>query len=474
MVFAQLAAASIGPFRADDWINLERGAVAWSSDWRVIWTSLNPFTLYRPLVDLWHGAMLRAFGLEPRPMIGALIALLLLQSWLLARLVRARGGTRETAALAFALAWAQPNATSWTTLWVSNVTGSLMTTFALLAMLLHHRAVRHAARGRAPWDSIASMLLAFLVAALCKEESVLLVGATGAMELARFSSLGPRARRGAIVSAIALAVVTGAYVVFRTQVVPTPQVGETRYHLQLGSHVARNVAFFALHLGALPATALVATALFARTAFAPAARTGESWALARRELSAGVAWAVIALLLYLPIGGRPAYGYLYAPSLAVAYATAHALGWAWRTRGRSPLPVALAHATLALVLTGAALAGIGWPRYRTLTAEAFERLDREWPTPPPNARALVLDVGERETFSGRTLYNLVFDGAIGSALRLHYRRPDLDAVTLYGAEARTALQRREPAADAAFEARGGRLVRIAWPAPAARAERNAR
>lgn len=472
MVLAQLAAAAVGPFRADDWINLERGAIAWSSEWRTIWTSLNPFTLYRPIVDLWHGAMLRTFGLEPRPMLVALIALLLLQSWMLARLVRARGGSRETAALAAALAWAQPNATSWTTLWVSNVTGSLMTTFVLLALLLHHRAVRQSSRGRSPGVSIVGMLVAFVVAALCKEESVLVVGILGALELARLPRLGPRARRGAIVSALSLTAVTAGYVLFRTQVVPTPQEGDTRYHLQVGAHVLRNLAFFALHLGALPATSLVATALFARAAFGSAERVGDRWDHASREVLAGVAWAVTALLLYLPIGGRPAYGYLYAPSLAIAYATAHALGWAWSTRGRSPVPVALAHAALALALTGVALAGIGWPRYRALTTAAFARLDRDWPAPPAGARALVLDIGERETFSGRTLYNLVFDGAMGSAIRLHYGRPDLDAVTLYGADARAARERGEPAADAVFEAREGRLVRIAWPPPAARAERN--
>lgn len=477
LALVQLVAATRGPFRADDWINLERGALAWSSEWRTVWTGLNPFTLYRPLVDVWHGAMLNLFGLEARPMIGAMVALLLLQSWLLSRLVRARGGSRTTAALAMALAWAQPNATSWTTLWVSNVTGSLMITFGLLVLLLHHRAVRLAERGAASWPTLIAMVFAFVAAALCKEEAILLAPIVGVLEAWRLRNLGARGRRAAMASGAVLAVIAGAYVVFRTQILPTPQEGASRYHLQLGGHVIRNAAFFALHLGALPAAALALTALLRRDAFARERRADATWAHTRDALSAGACWTVVALLLYLPIGGRPAYGYLYAPSFAVAFAVAHGLTWAWapaRAPRSSPvMPVAF-HAGLALALTAAGLIGIGWPRYRELTRDAFAVLDRELPSPPRGARVVFLDLGERETFSGRTLFNLVFDGATGPALRLHYGRPDLEGITLHGAAARAARASRSPAADAAFEAREGRLVRIAWPGPEPRADRNAR
>jgi hypothetical protein len=473
---AQVAALTRGSFRADDWINLERGALATSAAWREVWTGLNPFTLYRPLVDVWHGTMLRLFGLEAPPMMAVLVALLLLQSWMLARLVRARGGSHAAAALAMAAVWAQPNATTWTTLWVSNATGSLMTTCTLAALLLHHRAVRVAARGGNPAASIAGALVALVAGALCKEEMVLLVPALAALEAARWPRLAPRERRAAVASWAAIAVIGAAYAVFRTQVMPTPQTGATRYTLALGTHTLRNAAFFAAHLAALPATALVLARVFFPGAFAREARRGESWARAREGMLAGVAWSAIALALYLPIQGRPAYGYLYAPAFGVAFAVAHGLAWAGSTataaRRTAAWPLA-AHAGLALALTAAGLAGVGWPRYRAIAAEAFATFDRELPSPPPRARLVFLDPGAAETVSGRSLFNLVFSAAAVHALRLHTGRADLEGVTLHGPAAAAARASGQPPADAAFVAERGRIVRIAWPAPPDRAERTA-
>ncbi len=474
LVVVQLAATTRGPFRADDWINLEQGARAWSPAWRDTWTQLNPFTLYRPLVDVWHGMMLRLFGLNARPMLVVMVGWLVLQSWLLARLVRARGGSREAALLASAAVWAQPNTYAWTTLWVSNVTGSLLTTFSLLALLLHHRAVRVAGRGASPAPTIAALVPVFLASALCKEETVLLVPIVAVLEATRWHRLSGRERRGAIASFVVLGAIAAAYTVFRTQVLPTPQEGASRYHLVLGANVLRNVAFDVVHLGALPATTFALAWLMFPAARPAAARTGESWARAREALLAGFGWAAVGLTLYLPIQGRPAYGYLYAPAFGIAFAVAHVLAWAAAaapSRRRSPVTPIAVHAALALALTATGLVGIGWHRYRGLRRALITVVDRELPAPAPGTRLLFLDLGRGETFSGRSLFNLVFDDATGPLLRLHHPDWRVESRVLRGEAAERVARTGDPWADVVFEARQGRIVRIANPARAGRADR---
>jgi hypothetical protein len=177
------------------------GRWAGAEGFRAIWSGLNPFTLYRPLVDLWHGAMLAVFGLNATPMLVMMVLLLLAQTALLARLTRERGGNALAGALAAAAMWMQANTFTWTTQWVSNVTGSLLALFSLLALVQHHRAVRAASRGRSALPAMAAMLASFVAGALCKEEIVLLPAALAALELARWRRLtrrsgAPRSRRG--------------------------------------------------------------------------------------------------------------------------------------------------------------------------------------------------------------------------------------------------------------------------------------
>ena len=462
----QLAGAWLGSFRADDWLNLEQGARALTPEgWRPTWTRLNAFTLYRPLVDLWHGALLRTFGLRSAPMMALLVALLGLHTFLLARLARARGASRETALLIAFAAWAQVNTYTWTTLWVSNATGSLMATFALLALLLHHRGVRLAGQGRleAAGFATAGAAGAFLLGALCKEEIVLLVPALAVMELLRSERLRPSERHTSAGSIGLMAVACAGYLYFRTQILPTPQIGGSRYHLALGTHILKNLAFFTAHLGALPAVALLVSLVLAR-----GRRMGAAALQLPRESLVGAAWAVIATLLYLPIQGQPAYGYLYLPALAVAYAVGSALGALWPSGERgSPAPAILAaHALLALLLTSAGLVAIGWPRYRGLVAEIGQTLQRELPDPAPGAEMVFLDAGApSETPRGRTLFNMVLDDATGSYLRLLYRREDVFGRVVHGAAAQ-AGEKLPPPAAAVFVARLGRIVRIARAGPA--------
>jgi hypothetical protein len=435
------AATALGGFRADDWINLERGRWAWTAAGaHDIWTSLNPFTLYRPLVDLWHGLMLRLFGLNTPPMLLVLSALLLAQSLLLGRLVREHGGSRNAAMLATVAVWCQPNAYAWTALWVSNATGSLMATFSLAALLLFARAARHGARGRNMLPSLVAMTLTFLAGALCKEEIVLLPGAVFALEWLRWPQRDARERRARIIAWVTLVAVTGAYTIFRTHILPTPQMGENRYHLRLGMHVFHNIGFFLQHLGAMPLVTLVLARFWVPAAFRSQTRSGGAWTLARTGMLSGAGWAVAASLLYLPISGRPAYGYLYIPAFGVAYALAFALDFASQaaaaagSRRTVVAPLAV-HAVLASALCAAGLIGIAWHRYPQLAADAEARLLSEHPSPPRGARMVFLDCGTpaRETFAGRTIFNLVFDDASGSFLRLVYDRDDLDAVIVHGA-----------------------------------------
>lgn len=462
----QFAGAAIGSFRADDWINLERGLWATTPEGaREVWTRLNPFTLYRPLVDLWHGAMMRVFGLDAPPMLAMMVLLTIAQTFLLARLARERGGDRTAAAFAAAALWAQVNTYAWTTQWVSNVTGSLLALFSLLALVQHHRAVRAAARGRSPVPAIAAMALAFLAGALCKEEIVLLPAGLAALEWARRERLSERERRTALASWLTLSVVAAVYLYFRTQVLPTPQVGETRYHLTIGPHILLSIAFFAVHLGALPALAWAVT----RVAW-PGAHAREVWETpegrtARHEALAALVWSASATLLYLPISGRPAYGYYYLPAFAVALAVgrmlAHAAAHARPGRAGAAATLA-AHFVLALALTATGLVLGEWHTYRARTLAVWATLDREWPSPPERARFVFLDSSGAETFVGRSIFNLVFDGATGSMLRLHYGRTDIDGRTMYGPE-RASLAALPDSVTAVYRTRLGSIERVVNP-----------
>lgn len=432
IVLLQLLACTLGSLRADDWVNLERGRIVFSPEWRTIWTTLNPFTLYRPLVDVWHGSMLALFGLEPRPMLAALVGVLLLQSVLLARIVRELGGSRETAALAALAVWVQANTYSWTTLWVSNVTGSLMTLFSLLTLWLMVRAVRIGAQGRGFAWSLAAIDLALIAAALCKEEAVLLPGIAMALAASRWRHAPAAERRTWMTVLGSVLAVAAAYALFRTQMLPTPQAGENRYHLRLGAHVLRNLAFFAVHLGALPVVALAIARATLPMAFAREAREQPEWRGARDAMLAGLAWAAIACTLYLPISGRPAYGYLYAPAFGIAFAVGHGLGFAALVQARlaqarSAVTPLVIHACLAIALTAFGLAANGWHRFGEIQREAVATLRRLEPAPPPGTLFVFLDPGRKETLSGRSLFSLVFDGTTASMLRLTYGRPDLQS-----------------------------------------------
>lgn len=468
----QLAGAEIGAFRADDWTNLERGRWALTPEGlRGIWTGLNPFTLYRPLVDLWHGALMQLFGLNASPMLAMMALLLLAQSWLLARLVRERGGSRLAAALAAAAMWTQANAYTWTTQWVSNVTGSLLALFSLLALVQHHRAVRAAARGRSPWPAVAMMLLAFTAGALCKEEIVLLAACLAVLELARWRSLDERARRAAITSWLALSALTAAYLWFRTQVLPTPQVGETRYHLKLGPHIFYSIGYFALHLGAMPATLWALTRVFWPAAHERAIWDSAAGRAARRDALGALGWAAASTLLYLPISGRPAFGYLYMPAFAVAFGAGRLLAHAAEAArpGRiGPVNALAVHGVLATLATATGLVMGQWHTYAPLTRAAWATLDREWPTPPAHARFVFLDASGAETYVGRSVFNLIFDGATGSMLRLHYGRSDLQGLTLYGNRA-ASLASLPDSVTALYDTRLGRIEAVV-NVPAARAD----
>lgn len=460
-MFALLVVAvPLGSFRVDDWTNLQRGQWALSPAGRLaVWTQVNPFSLYRPLVDYWHGTMLALFGLRPQPMFAALVVLMLVQTLLLMRLVRERGAGRGTAALAAAALWAQPNAYVWTALWVSNVTASLLALASLAVLVQHHRAVRHAGRGADTTLTLASMSLLFLAGALCKEEIVLLPGGLAALEWARWHRLSKAERAAAMRGIVLLFVIAACYAAARTHFFPPPPEGN-RYHLALGPHSIVHARFYLLHLSALPLVgALLAWLLV------PGSRRAATWSslearIALREAMGGFAWAAIALALYFTIQGRPAYGYLYLPAFATSYAVARLLGFAVSGDGGNYRPAALVialHAVLATALTAWGLMSIQWHTYRALTQEAFATLDREMPAPPAGALIAMVDPGTGETRSGRTIYNLVFAEFTQSALQLHYGRQDITAAVVTD---RTGIP---PQAAIAFDARGGHLQRIDIP-----------
>ncbi len=431
---AQGAASLLGSFRADDWINLERAATIWTaSGAEAVWTTLNPFGLYRPLVDLWHGLWLRVFGLQAPPMMALLILNLLGQSLLLARLVRARGGSRETAALAAAALWAQPNAYSWSTLWVSNATGALLVTAALLTAVLHARATDRLSRGEGAGWTLAGMSAAFVLGALCKEDIVLLPAFLSVLEFARAPRVSSASRRASVSTTAALFALAAAYAAFRLVILPTPQEGTDRYHLRLGPHVLANAGFFALHLGALPGVALLLARLRMPAAFRTGAAPDPEVRAAFRESAAGFVWAAIAASLYLPISGRPSYGYLLAPAIGIAYGVAWGLA-ALAARadddGRSPGRILWGHAMVALALTAAALHMIQWHRFGPLERAMVRDLAPRVAALPRGGHLAFADVGADETPAGRTIFNLIATSDPSAFARVALSRPDLTASTV--------------------------------------------
>ena len=270
---------------------------------------------------------------------------------------------------------------------------------------------------------MALMLLAYLGAILCKEDSVLLPGVAVALATTRWGNATREERRtwsAGILSVLAVGVL---YTIFRTLVLATPQIAGNRYTLTLGPHVGQNLTFFAWHLGALPLSMTVLARLQFPFAFTPAARQLPEWGPARARILAGLAWSAVACLLYLPIPGRPAYGYLYGPGFGIAFAVGHALAFAARTqpstaRRRSPLVPLAVHALLAISLTATVLMENHWHQFGAIQRAAIDTLRREVPDPPPGALFVFLDPGVAETPSGRSLFSLVFEGATTSMLRL--------------------------------------------------------
>lgn len=456
MVALQCLAIRFASFRVDDWTNLEHGrwAVSGAGRWQV-WTEVNPFSLYRPLVDYWHGAMLAVFGLEPRPMVAALIVLMALSSLLLARIVRERGGDRFTALACAAAVWVQPNTYMWTTQWVSNVTASLVGVAALAVLLLHHRAVRLAANGRSTLPTRMAMVLIFFAGALCKEEIVLIPGAIFVLEMARWDRLDVKARPAAWHGFLLMAATAAVFAVARTQLLPRPPSGG-RYHLALGLHSLVEMRFLTMHLAALPiVAAIVALALI------PVARSARTWREPSlrpivRDALAGLAWTAISTAIFLLIQGRPAYGYLYVPAFAMAFTVGQLLGALHRaTAGsaRVALPL-LVHALVASALTAWGLLDVRWPSYGPLTRAAYAELDRAVPQPTSGEVFAFVDPGTPETRAGRTLWSMVVDYFVGPFVRLHYGRNDIDAVLVTRTEDIPAR------ATVAFIARGGQLSRI--------------
>lgn len=472
-----LAASTIGSFRADDWENLERGQRVLTSGETSIWTSLNQYGFYRPLVDLWHGVMMQLWGLRPWPHLVPLILLLTLQTFLLARIARLRGGSPALGWLVAAAAWAQVNTYAWTALWPANATGGLMTTFFLLALLMHHRAVRQAGDGRGFGPSVALAAVSTALALISKEEAVVLPAVLAWLEALRWRRLGSSERRAALTSWILVSLLVAGFIGVRVVLMPVAYGAGQYYALRFGMNWLLNLAFFAVHLGALPILAAALTLVLYPAAWRREARQGEDWARAREGMLAGLGWAAIGIQIFLPVGGR-AYGYLYAPALAVAFGVAHFVEWAARVQAQAAprawpaARVIAAHWVVAVLATAAGLQAVGWPQYGRITREAFAVMDRTLPDPPPRAHLVFLDPLERESLSGRSLFNMVFATMPGSMVRLHYRRDDLTAEILIGPEALAAIEH-PPPADAVFLARGGRLTPLPSAGPTRRDGANA-
>ena len=449
MAAVLLAASAIAGFRGEDWFNIERGARSLTDLPATLLAHDTP-GFYRPLPDLLTGALNRMFGLRPWPYLATLLALLALDVALLAAIVRARGGSRAAAWIAVAALAVQCNAYAWTVFWFSYVTGSLVTTFLLLAIWLHHRAVARAGSGGSVGPWIAGAAIALALAALCKEEVVLLPLILAALEAARWRRLTPAERRGAVVSFAALSLVVAAYAVFRWTVhPPSPGEGSAQYRLAFGRNWVSNLVFFGFHLLPLPVAMAVFAWIEARHRDSQPAPSSP----VREELRAGAAWTLLSIQLYLPMGGH-AYGLLYLPAFGVALGLAP-----WLATGLHPARRLALYGGLAVLATAWGLAGAGWHRYRAIAHATFATLDQASPSPPPGARFVFLDPMERETLSGRSLFNMTFDGAAASMVRLHYRRSDLDARMVVGPAALDSAVH-PPVATAVFLVRGGHLERV--------------
>jgi len=454
MVAVLLAASAIAGFRGEDWFNIERGAASLLDLPGTLLARHMP-GFYRPLPDLVTGVLYRAFGLRPWPYLATLLALLALDAALLAAIVRARGGSRAAAWIAVAALAVQCNTYAWTVFWFSYVTGSLVTTFLLLAIWLHHRAVARAGSGGSPGPAIAGAALALGLAALCKEEMVLLPAMVAGLEAARWRRLALPERRAAVMSFAVLVLVVAAYAWFRWTVhPPLLDQGSARYQLVFGSNWISNLVFFGFHLLPLPVAMAVLAWIASRRARAPG-RTPEP---ARSspvpaELLAGATWTLLSIQLYLPMQGH-AYGLLYLPAFGVALGLAP-----WLATVERPARQLALYALFAVLTTGWGLAAAGWFRYRAIARSTFATLDQASPSPPRGGRFVFLDPMERETLSGRSLFNMTFDGATASMVRLHYRRPDLDARLVIGPAALDSAAH-PPLATAVFLVRGGRLERV--------------
>jgi hypothetical protein len=457
---ALIAAMAVAGFRGEDWFNIERG-VGSLGDLRATLLAVHTPGFFRPLPDLLTGVMFRAFGLTPWPYIATLLLLFALDAALLAAIVRERGGPPRAAWIAVAALAVQANTYAWTVFWFSYITGSLVTTLLLVAIWLHHRVVSRARVGRGPGAGIALAVVAVLLAGLCKEEVVLLPPILGALELARWRRLGPAERRAALQSGMAIAIAAGAYLVFRVAFHP-PEIdrGAAQYRLTFGRNWIQNAVFFGFHLLPLP-LAMATLSWGVRRRGRNDAEPGASGAGIGAELLAGVAWTVLAIQLYLPMGGH-AYGLLYLPAFGIALGLAP-----WLATRMHPARRLAAYATFAFLVTAWGLASVGWPRYRAIARATFAALDRASPTPPPGGRFVFLDPMERETLAGRSVFNMVFDGALPSMVRLHYRRPDLGARVVIGPAALDSAAH-PPAAVAVFLVRNGRLERVDRGAQVAR------
>jgi hypothetical protein len=454
------AAAWFGAFRAEDWLALELGDAGITERWREVWTTLWHDAFYRPVTDTYQAVM---FGIARQriwPYLMALILLFALHTWMLARIARLRGAPSELAWLVAAAAWAQVNAYAWTTLWMSNVGGSLAATFTLAALLFHHRIVVGATRGQRRAGSRVLAVLAVALGTLSKEEIVTLPAVLAWLEAMRWRRLDPDTRRAALTSWATLTLVVGVYVAFRLLVMPS----DARGTLRLGSNWPINLAFFTLHLGPLPLVALIGSRVLFPAAWRPEARRTPGWNDAWRGMAAGFGWTLIAVQVFLPFQTH-GYGYLYTTSFGVALAVAYALHWAAgmqaaSDRAPSGATVLVAHWLLMLGLVAIGLIAAGWPRYRSIEREAFAVMDRVMPDPPRGATILFLDPDLPETMTGRSLFNMVFDGVPGSVVRGHYRRNDLAGDLIRGPAAWEAA-RRPPPADLVLFARQGRLTVVA-------------
>lgn len=444
-----LAAWSIAGFRGEDWWNIERGAGSLANIPSTLLGHGMP-GFYRPLPDLVTGVLYQWFGLTPGPYLAFQLLLFALDAALLASIVKLRGGNAEAAWIAVAALGVQVNTYSWTVFWFSYVTGTLVTTFVLLAVWFHHRAVARAERGRSPVPAAILAASATLLAATCKEEVVLIPAILAAIEAIRWPRLGPAARRATVGAWIAIAAPVVVYLAFRFAIHP-PELGHgttDQYRLHFGRNWISNLVFFGFHLVPFPFVMATLGWWSSRSPRAPAPAGATM-----TELAAGAAWTVLSIQLYLPMGGH-AYGLLYLPAFGVALGLAP-----WLATVPRPALRLATYAGFAVLITAWGLASVGWPRYRGIARETFAALDRAAPTPRPGAQFVFLDPMERETLSGRSVFNMVFDGAAANMVRLHYRRPDLGARVVIGPAALDSAAH-PPVAEAVFLVRNGRMERV--------------